>query len=130
MSITIIKAQDGVIEVCTAADTLYDGQAVKIGANKEVTLADDSDGDALLAQLGFVKGNSVSGAVARVVTGGMVSNAWVEGTLQPGQLIQATSGISGAGMITQWTSGVGSILGTAIISGAQGSNIPALVWRG
>lgn len=130
MSITIIKGPDGVIEICTATETLYSGQAVKIGASKQVSLADDSDEDALLAQFGFMKGNAVSGGKARVVTGGMVSNAWVEGTLEPGQLVQATSGISGAGMITLWTSGVGSILGTNIVSSDQGSNTPVLVWRG
>jgi hypothetical protein len=130
MSIKIVRGPNGVVEICTSVDTLYDGQAVKIGANKQVSLADDTDGDALLAQLGFIRGNAVSGEVARVVIGGMVSNAWVEGTLEPGNLVQATSGISGAGMVTIWTSGVGSILGTAIISGAAGSNVPVMVWRG
>jgi len=129
MAITIIKGADGIRNTFIANATLEHGRVVQIGANRQVTLADDTT---TKLQGGVVQGDVLSGAVTRVVTHGIASGLRCAGAVVYGALISATSGISGAGSITTWTSGAsaGTILGKALNSGGVGSGIAALVALG
>lgn len=129
MPITVIKGPEGVRTLFTASGPITQLRSLQIlsGAAKiveEATSGQQSRGCGVAAE------TVVSGDLIRVITQGLASGVICGSGIKAGQAVQtmATSGvISGIGHIAPLLSGVGSMLGKALMSGGTGSGIQILV---
>jgi len=129
MPITVIKGPDGIRTLFTASGPITQLRSLQIlsGVAKIVEEATSGQQD---RGCGVAAETVVSGDLIRVLTQGFASGVICGSGINAGQAVQtmATSGvISGTGHIAPLLSGVGTMLGKALMSGATGSGIQILV---
>lgn len=131
MPITVIKGPDGIRTLFTASGPITQLRSLQIlilsGVAKIVEEATSGQQD---RGCGVAAESVASGDLIKVLTQGLASGVICGSGINAGQAVQtmATSGvISGTGHIAPLLSGVGAMLGKAVMSGGTGSGIQILV---
>jgi len=129
MPITIIKGPDGVRTLFSSYGTITQLMSLKFGSGGAKLVEEAMSGYPERAA-GVAAESVASGDLIRVITHGLASGVICASSVIPGQaleLVAATGLSSGTGHIGPLLSGVGCMLGKAVMSGGTGSGIQILV---
>ena len=130
MAISIIKGPEGIRTLFTASGPITQLRSLQILSGAATKIVEEATSGQRVRGCGVAAESVVSGDLIRVITQGLASGVICGSGINAGQAVQAfaSSGlISGTGHIAPLLSGLGAMLGKAVMSGARGSGIQILV---